>query len=66
MRIEGLEEYVLIDIEQIPVEYLCCNLKVRWVLYSYGKGKEVNFAKVNLKSSIAFIYDVISLEILIG
>ncbi len=60
MRIEGLEEYVLIDIEQIPVEYFCCNLKVQWVLYSYGEGEEINFARVNLKSAIAFIYDVIS------
>ncbi|MBD2062693.1 hypothetical protein [Funiculus sociatus] len=65
MCIERLQEYILIDIEQIPVEYFCCKSKVQWVLYSYVEGEKVNFVRVNLKSAIAFIYDVISLEILI-
>jgi Uma2 family endonuclease len=55
--LETLEEYVLIDPEQIGVDCFRRNTEGLWVLYPYGQGDEIELASVDFRCAIADLYE---------
>jgi Uma2 family endonuclease len=56
-RLETLQEYVLVDTEQVAIECFRRDLAGNWLFHAYGEGDEVHLASVNFKCAIALIYE---------
>ncbi|NET26399.1 Uma2 family endonuclease [Okeania sp. SIO1I7] len=56
-RIYTLKEYVLIDVQQIMVEYFRLNQNGIWELDNYGEKDEVNLTSVELSFPIEILYE---------
>jgi Uma2 family endonuclease len=55
--LETLEEYVLINQEQMSVECFRRNNKGLWVLYPYQKGDEIYLVSIDFRSPIEALYE---------
>jgi Uma2 family endonuclease len=56
-QISSLQEYILVDSEEIGIEvYRRGNSKV-WTYYAYTEGEEIEIPSIEFRGSIALIYD---------
>ncbi|MFN4149213.1 MAG: Uma2 family endonuclease [Rhodocyclaceae bacterium] len=61
-RLPSLQEYALVDGEQIAVDVFRRDAGGHWVLYPYGPGEVVEFSSVGLTLPIDAIYEDVVLE----
>ena len=61
-QIDSLREYILIDPTRLSVDCYRRGDNGAWILYPFVEGQEVSFASVDLHSSMARIYEDVTLE----